>query len=234
MALTSSQILQRIKDRTHYTSDDRILGEIKSAQDWAFNRLYNSENGPDTVMTAATELTLASRTREYDLGAQLTGTLYGIKQLWLRFTSETVFSPMRPVDSDDLRFIFNDQWTSTDTTVATGHPVMYDSENFSKVRFSPPLPANSVLRVDFWRKPPNIDPAANNTLAYGDDLPEPLYEAIADKTTAQVFVNLDDDRSNYWDQQAEFKLRQALYAINKRNQGPVITQPFRIRRKRWI
>lgn len=237
MALTVTQMIRRIKDRTKHTNDSLIVGELNAAQGWAYNRLYNSENGPDQLESIANEITLNARTRTYDLGASITGTLYGIKLLWLRFSSETVFSPMRPVDSADLRFIFNDQWTASDTTtVAAGHPVMYDVINFSQVRFAPPIPSGSVIRADVWLLPPILDPniSADNTLVYGSNIVQPVHEAIVAKATGLVFDDMDDARANTWETRAESWLQQALFVVNKRSQGPVTTQPFRIRRKRWI
>ena len=235
MALTAQQYVQRVRDRTHHPDDMKIIGELASAKDWVINKIFKSADGPDQLASYATELTLAARTREYDLGAQLSGTLYGVKLLWLKFSSDTVFSPMRPVDSADLRFIFNDQWANSDTTtVAAGHPVMYDVINFAMVRFAPPLPSGAVIRVDYWLRAPDIDPTSNNVLNYGADVMEPAQEAIADKATAQIFNLMDDSRDQYWDGQALQKITDALYVLNKRVQGPTVTQPFRIRRKRWI
>lgn len=238
MALTAQDMVLRVKQRTAQPNDLKIIGELASAKDWAYNKIFISADGPDQLSSSDVEVTLSLRTREWDMGAAsgISGTdIYGIKLLWLKFPSETVFSPMRPADSADLRFIFNDQWTSADTTtVATGHPVMYDVIDFAKVRFAPPLPSGSVIRVDYWLNPPNPNPNTNNQLLYGDDIMAPTHEAITDKATAQIFVGIDDNRVLYWEQQAMLRLRDALYVIGKRTQGATTIQPFRIRRKRWI
>ena len=231
-ALTTAGMIQRVKDRTHSRDDLKIIGEINSAKDWASNKLFNSEGGPDSLSTHATQLTISSRTREYDLGANVTGTIYGVKQMWLKLSTDTDFVLMVPLDSSDPRFVANDPYPSSDTTtVAEGHPVYYDVINFSQLRFAPPLPADCTLRADFFRKPPTLDPVTNNALAYGDDIVEPLHEAIVDKATAQMFVNQNDDNVFYWEGQAKEKARDAFYLIRSRTPGPVRTQPFRRRRR---
>ena len=235
MALTAQQMVQRVKDRTHCTFDMKIIGELASAKDWAFHKVFKSADGPDQLSTFGTELSINAQTREYDLGAQLSGTIYGVKLLWLKFSSDSAFTPMVPVDSASRQFVFNDQWTAADTTtVAEAHPVMYDVVDFAKVRFSPPLPSGSKVRVDYWLKPPDIDPVTNNVLSYGSDIAEPLHESIVDKATAQIFVGQSDDRWMYWDAQAERKATDAIHVVNKRHPGPITTQPFRGGRRRRV
>lgn len=234
-ALTTALMIQRVKDRTHSKDDLRIIGELNSSKDWASNKLFNAEGGPDTLATYATQLTISSRTREYDLGTNVTGTIYGIKQLWLKFSTDTNFVLMVERDASDPVFTANDPYPSSDsTTVAEGHPVYYHVQNFSKIRCAPPLPADSTLRADFFRKPPNLDPVTNNALAYGDDIVEPIHEAVVDKATAQMFINQDDDRVHYWEGQAREKLTDARYLIRARVQGPVRTKPFRSGRRRVL
>jgi hypothetical protein len=234
MALTAQQYVERVRNRTHHPADAKIIGELASAKDWVTNRVFKSADGPDQLASWATELTLAATARDYDLGAALSGTLYGVKLLWLKLSQDSVFSPMRPVDTADMRFIFNDLYTASSSIVATGHPVMYDVVNFAKVRFAPPLPSGAVIRVDYWLRPPEIDPTENNVLTYGSDIMEPVQEAIADKATAQIFNIMDDSRDMYWEQQARDKVNDAIHVLHKRAQGPTVTQPFRMRRRRWI
>lgn len=232
-------MIDRIKQRSHSRDDLKIIGELNSSKDWASNRLFNSEGGPESLSTFATQLTISSRTREYDLGANVTGTIYGVKQLWLKFSSDTDFTLMVPLDAGDPLFTANDPYPSSDsTTVAEGHPVYYNVQNLSKIRCAPPLPADSTLRADFFRKPPNLDPVTNNALAYGDDIVEPLHEAIVDKATGQMLRLQNDDRADDYDREwppygsAQHRLNAALYLIRARTQGPVRTQPFRAGRRR--
>lgn len=228
-------MVTRVKNRTHHPDDLKIIGELNSARHWAWMKTYNSENGPDLLLTIGTEKTMSAQTRDYDLGANITGTLYGIKQLWLRFSSETNFTPMVPRDMNEGSFQSGDQYPSSDTTtVAEGHPVYYDVVNFAKLRFSPPLPTDAVMRIDAWIRPPDIDPAGNNALTYGNDLPEPLHEPAVDKACGQVWSLMDDTRSLEWERKAEFGLTQALYMLRQRNQGPVRIKPFRMARRRWV
>lgn len=232
--MTSADMITRLKNRTFNTNDLKLIGELNSARNWAWMRVYNSENGPDLLLSIDNEKTMASRTRDYDLGANITGTLYGIKQLWLRFPSDMNFTPMVARDMASSGFRANDQYPSSDTTtVATGHPVQYEVVNFAKLRFAPPLPINAVIRVDAWIRPPDIDPVANPSLSYGNDIPEPLHESICDKATAQVFSLMDDTRAAEWEVRAETQFRNAMYMLTKRNQGPVATTPYRAGRRRW-
>ena len=231
--MTVADMVDRIKVRTFQKDDTKVIGELRAAVDWAFNRIFDTENGADLIATWGSELTMAAQTREYNLAANVSGTIYGIKALWLRFSTETTFTPMRPVDSADMRFLFDDQYASSDTTtVAVGHPVLYDVVQFGKLRFAPPLPSGSVLRVDYWKKPAIVDPTTNNTLDLGTDLPPVVDESIIDKATGQIFDLMDDTRAEKWEKRAEARLTDALYVIVRRTSGPTETQPFRIRRRR--
>lgn len=233
--MTSAQMIERVKGRTKQNDDTKVIRELNAAQEWAYNKIYNSEGGPDLLITYGTEKMMSAQTRIYDLGANVSGTIYGIKNLWLRFPNETAFSPMRKVDATNAEFVFNDQWVASDTTtVATGHPVFYDMINLSQLRFAPPLPASSVIRVDYWRKPPDIEPTINPALTYGNDLPEPAHQPVVDKATATIFDLIDDDRAEGWEVRAERGLNDAMYLMRKRVQTPVRTQPFGVRRRRFI
>ncbi len=111
---------------------------------------------------------------------------------------------------------------------------MYDVVNFNKVRFSPPLPSGAIIRVDYFRRPPDLDATTNDALAFGDDIPLPVHDAIADKATAQVFHLHDDDRWQEWESKAEQRLTAALYNIQRRAQGPTMTRPYAVRRRRYV
>ena len=234
MALSAIEMVGRVRDRTSYKNDKKIVGELASSADWAYNRVFNSANGPNQFLVPAEEVTISSRTQTYNLGAALAGgNLYGVKLLWLKFSSDTVFTPMVPLDSGDLRFIAADNVPDSDTTtVATGHPVFYDVLDFAQVRFAPALPA-CTIRASYWIKPTPPDPTANNAQGYASrDALEPTHEAIVDKATAQIFRLLSDDRSLEYVIDAERKLVDALHVVGKRVAGPITTQPFPHRRRR--
>jgi len=239
MGLTTTQMVARIANRTHFGTSGTDLtivqGELNSAKDWAYNRLFSSQGGPDLLMTFDTEVTLNTTTRDWDAGANVgADVLYGVKQIWVKFSQDTTFTPAVPRDAADDAFVWNDAYTSADTTTAMGHPVLVDFANFAKVRFAPPLPSGTKIRLDYWRKPPDLDTVTHNTPAYGTDIPEPLYETIIDKATSQCFVNISDERVAYWERQALDKLVVALQVLQKRRQGPVRTQGFRVRRRRFF
>ena len=233
--LTVTQMVDRIKGRTFQKDSTKIIGELASAVDWAFNRIFDTQNGADLLSVFDSEKTLATYTREYDLSANVSTSLVGIKQLWIKFPTETTFTPARTVDTTDLEFIFNDQWASSDvTTVAKGHPVLFDVINFAKLRFAPPLAAGTVLRIDYWKKPNVLDPTTNNNPNIGTDLPFVVEESVIDKATAQIFDLMDDSRADRWDRKAEARLTDALYVIARRTAAPPTIKPFRIHRKRYI
>lgn len=240
--MTTQQLVTSVKERTRHQDDTRVVRELNSSLDWAYTKVFNSTNGPDLLMTFDTELTMAAVTRDYDLGANVTGTLYSIKQLWLRFATDTNFTPMiqRDAVSDD-QFVWADQYPSSDTTsIAVGHPVRYDIINFAKVRFAPMLPTGAIIRIDACIKPPDMDPTTNPTLTYSFDIPEPTHQAIADKATGQIFRLLDDTRAKEYDSDirpygsAQVRLTDAMYLMTRRAQGPTITKPFRRQLPRWI
>ena len=236
MPLTATQVRDRVKNRTGHTDNAIVMDEVNSAKDWVFNRIFNSENGPDLLGTWATEITLASRTRDYDLGAGLSNVaIYGIKQLWVKLPTDSRFTPMVPADANARAFVENDSYPASDTTtVATSHPVYYETRNFDMVRFAPPLPVNAVLRVDYWRKAPDLDTSTNNTLDAGDDIPEPALEALVDKATAQVFILLDDSRWTEFNRLAEQRMHEAGFVLHKRAQGPARVTPYQYRRRRIL
>ena len=237
--LTTTNMVNRVSNRTHFgtTGTDLtiITGELNAAKDWVYNRIFASQNGPDLLMTFDAEITLNSTTRDWDAGANVgSDDIYGVKTIWVKFTSDTIFTPAVPRDAGDDDFIWGDAYTSANPTPATGHPVFVDYANFAKVRFSPPLPSGTIIRLDYWRRPPDLDESTHNTLAYGADVPEPFLEAIMDKATAQCFVNISDDRVAYWERSALEKLVVALQVAQKRRQGPIKTTGFRIKRRRFF
>lgn len=233
--MTTAEMVTKVKTRTKQADDTKVITELQSAYDWARNRVFNTENGPDILSTFDEELTLAARTRNYNLAANLANSILGIKQLWLKLTTDTVFTPMIPADTNRTEYVRNDSETAADTTViATGHPVYYDVINYNQVRFAPALPSGAVIRVDYYRIAPLPDPTANPTLDAGNDLPEVFHEAIVNKATAQVFENLDDSRAGTWELRAESTLRDAMYVTQRRVQGPILTTPFRARRRRVV
>jgi hypothetical protein len=224
------EMLDTVKVRTHISDDTKVVRELNSAKDWVYNRVFISENGPDAIMKTGLTVPILTNTRELDIAAAmrtyelpLPGELYGVKQLWLKLPTEIKYTPMDTKDTGDPAFQMTD--TGDDANeVATGHPVYYDMVNFSVARFSWIIPAGSSIRADLWEVPPAFDLATNTTTA----IPTCLHQSICDKATAQCFVNLDDDREPMWERNAERKIREALFALNKRTE-PIKTQPFRRR-----
>lgn len=208
--------------------------EVVSAARWAFIRAFNTGSGPDTIATNAVEYTIPSRTLELDL-ATVSGatTIFAVKQLWLKLTSDSTFIPMVAADRGDHVFRFADNRLAADTTVASGHPAYYDIFNVTKARFSPALPTGAILRLDFWGWAVDPNTSTNNTLDNGADIASPLHQPVLDKATAQVFRILDDDRARAYELEAERKLVDALHTLGRIG-TPTRTKPFRFRRGRRI
>lgn len=226
-------MVRRIKHRTKLADDYKVLIELQDAAEWAGRRVYNSENGPDLLITMGEEVALAARTRTLDLAGEdvLVNALLGIKQLWLKLPSDSIFTPMVAADSNSMQFIRNDSELDSDTSVvAQGHPVYYDVLNFSQVRFAPALPASSKIRVDYYTSTAFNEVSGEASVA----LPEIFHQAILAKATAQVYEDLDDSRAMVWEGRALSMLQDALYVANRRVQAPVTTTPFRARRRRYI
>jgi hypothetical protein len=215
-----------VSSRTFMSDTTKLGYELDAAIQWAYNKVYNSSNGPDMIMDFADEFTLTSRTIEQDLAAS-TGvndtTLFGIKKLWLKLSGDIEFHPMIPVDGNDAEFGITALAASDTTTVATGHPVYYQLFNHQSVRFSPPLPSGAIVRADYFQF------ASLGTLA---GISDNIHQCIIDKATSTVFNLLDDDRSMYWNAIAERNMVDALHALNRKVQAPVRIRPFRTRRRR--
>ncbi len=229
--MTSADMVAAVKSRTQDTNDAKVLTELNAAQDWAFNHIYNAEGGPDLLVTFNEQKTLTS-VREYDLTSNLTYVIMGLKKLWLKLPNETKFTPMLPADTTEPNFVWRDD--VDDTTVATSHPVYYMVENFAQLRFSALLPSNAILRVDYFRMPPAIDPTLNNTLSNGSDLPTTFHQVLVDYATGLRYVGQDDDRATGYISTANTNLATALYGIKRRVQAPTTTQPYRSGRRRSI
>lgn len=222
-------MVTQIQDRTKHPSTTKIGNELKAAYRWAMRKIYNSENGPDTLVTIGEEKTLVARTRTYDVSAAVTNSFLGIKQLWVKLSTDSVFSPMVPTDTNSMDFMIRDSEINSDTSVvAVGHPVFYDSINFGQVRFAPALPSGAVVRIDYYQFAIALDVAAVTTLTEGQKVFDAITDAIMDKATAQVFNLLSDDRELKWELSAKENLVDAIWNINRRVQGPgaISTKPW--------
>ena len=230
--MTVMEMVTTVKGRTHDRDDTLVITELNGAQSWAFNRIYLTQGGPDVLVTIDEEVTLAADLRTVNLDTEVTYEIAGIKQLWLKLPTENGFTQMISVDASDSRFELRD---SLDTpTPSASHPVYYYIGNFTQARFSALLPTASVIRVDYFRRPPGLDPTSNDALTNGNDLPAAFHDAICAHATGRRFSLLDDDRDMRWLDLAQRGLNDALYHLVSRVQGPTVTQPFRATRRRVI
>lgn len=202
------RMITRIQDRTQANNIGSIIDELNSAQDFIWNRIIT--NNSNILKVDNCELTMAAQTSSYDLGANVTpGTLVAIKWLGTKFQSETVFNPVGWIDSSSDQFLLADQ----STQAATNSPVYCASENFTQVRFAPPLPAGTMIRVDYIYTPTYL----NLSGSIVSELPAIVHEAMTDKATAQTFINIDDSaRAAYWEGQAMSKIISAQNSLRRR------------------
>ena len=234
--MTPTEIIAQVQARTKMPSTTKIGNELKAAYRWAMRKVFNTENGPDLLVTIGEEHTMSSRTRTYDLAANTTKPFLGIKQLWLKLSTDSMFSPMVSTDSNTIDFMVRDAETASDTSVvARGHPVFYDSINFGEVRFAPALPSGAVIRIDYFQfaLELDIDEASESPADSTDDVEvqsilDTIVDAIMDKTTSNVFNLLSDDREIKWEMSAKETLTDAIWTLQRRVQGngPITTRPW--------
>ncbi len=224
-------MLTLISQRTKVKNDPKVLNELRAAYRWAVNRIFNSADGPQLLVTVGEELpALVATTRDYDLETNLVGgSLLGLQTLWAKLPSETIFTRLIPREISQQDFIAMDSSTAADPQIATGYPVFYAVTNFGQVRFAPSLPAATVLRADYSRIGPAPDPTTNPTQQDGTDLPSLFHDALVNKACAHLFDTLDDDRAGGWETRAIDFLNTAIYTAGKgtRTARPVETRPFR-------
>jgi len=230
--MTATEMVELVKDRSRQSDSAKVLRELRAAFRWALNRIYMTEGGPDLISTIGQELTMSADTRDYNLAANVTNFL-GLKGLWLKLSSDSVFTPMVPGDLEAEPFQDRDAQPSDDPDIAFGHPVLYHIYNFGSVRFAPALPSGAVIRADFFKFGVPPDPSTNNTVTAGEDPNEIFHDAIVCKAAAHCLENLDDDRTGAWETRAMVYLNDALRAAQKRVQGPVAHRGWR-RRARLV
>lgn len=206
-------MVRMLRKRTKLNNDDQyLIDELNSAQDWVYNRLTVMDE--NILKNSDEQFTMASQTQTYDIAANVSRPdMYAVKWLGVKLSGDTQFNPVRWMDSSEDSFMSADQQTA-----ATGHPILCESLNFGQVRFAPPLPAGAQIMVSYVyiSLPFNLDTNAALTSSTYPGLPNPMYQAIVDKASAQVFMTLDDTRAQYWEGQALAKLRAALNVIDKR------------------
>ncbi len=205
--------LRLLRKRTHLNNDDPFLiDELNSAADWAYNRLFTLNE--DICKNESEIITLASQTSSYDLGANVQRpNMYAVKWLGVQLVANAKFSPVQWMDSANDAF-----QSANQDPPATAFPVFCDTKNFNQVRFAPPLPAGAKIQVDYIWIPMlmNLNTNASFTSATYPGMPNPIYQSVVDKATAQVYIDIDDTRVVYWEDQAKRKLREALNLVDKR------------------
>lgn len=241
--MTPNEMLDLCQQWTKVSDKTKRLNALKKAYRWAVRRVFNSEDGPDLLATIGEELAaLGATTQTLDIESLLAHELLGFKKLWVKLPADINFVGMMPADTTDEAFIDGDAYPAANLRTAQGHPVYYDIINFGQARFSPPLPAGAVVRVDYYRLaaepgvPDDSETGStelNEEPIVGEDLPAVFDDAITSEAIAMLFGQLDDDREAIWHSRALAELTDALY-IGKRVQGSTKTKPWRPRRRRFI
>lgn len=246
--MTPNEMLDSCLQWTKVSSQTKRLVALKKAYRWAVRRVFNSEDGPDLLATIGEELAaLGATTKTLDIKALLAHDLLGFKKLWLKLPADLSFVGMKPSDTTDDSFVETDADLAANLKTAQGHPVYYDIINYGQARFSPALPAGSIIRVDYYRLARDIGVVDDSAIddsetqstelseqpVVGEDLPAVFDDAVTSEAISLLFNGIDDDREASWHNRAIAELTDALY-IGKRVQGPTRTRPFRARRRRFI
>lgn len=237
--MTALEIISQVKDRTKHTSSPKVGNELKTAYRWAMRKVFNTENGPDLLVTLGEEHAIAARTRTYNLISNCTKPFLALKQLWLKLATDAVFTPMLTVDTNGAEFALLDAEASADTSVfATGHPVFYDVYDFGQIRIAPALPAGCTIRVDYYQFALDLGiESSGQDSSEGPEIQQILdaiSDAILDKTTALVFRMLDDARELTYAMDAKENLTDAIWNLNRRVQAPTRTRPWKGRTRRLL
>lgn len=222
--MTSTEIRDLVKSRTHHTDNTKVMLEVVSAANWAFQRVFKTAKGPKLISIYRGEITLGSDARQVDLST--ISNIYAVEKLWVKLPSDATYILAHPASTTDPAFEVNDN-TLAATITPGSHPFLYEIINVTTARFSPALPSGTVIGVDYYKRAGDPDTSLNNALDAGSDVPEATHQAIVDKATAQIFSLLDDDRVGYWEREAERKIREAIHALERRVNAPVRTKPFR-------
>jgi len=208
-----------VASRTFLADTTKLGYELNAAIQWAFNRIYLSQRGPDMISSFSNEEDLAVAAQYLSLQTA-TGetTLVGVKRLLLKLPGEITYTPMIEMDPADPRF--GDLYDNNDASAPTaqGHPVYWHFLASEVARFNVILPAGASVRTDFFRF---------ITLGAFTLISDVVHNAIISKATATVFLNLDDERWAAWAGMAERELTDAIHVINRTVQGPTRTRPFR-------
>lgn len=228
--MTVMEMITSVKARTHDSDDTKVITELNAAQSWAFNRVYLTENGADVLVTINEQLTISVPSRSLNLENLLSFEVAGIKKLWLQLPTDNGFTQMQSVDTTDPRYAALDNLQTPEP--APTYPVLYYIGNYTQARFSCTLPVGSIVRVDYFRRPPSLDPTTNNPQTNGSDLPAAFHQAICENAAARRFSLTDDNKDVTWFTLADKSFQDALYHVQGRVQGPTVTQPFRRPRRR--
>lgn len=205
--------LNILRKRTGIRNDDPFLIlELNSAVDWAFNAVLVMNE--DILKNEDEQFTISTQTSSFDIGAAVSAAdMYSIKWLGIKLPGDQKFNPVQFMDSAVDTFMSADQ-----DTPATAHPIFCDTKNWTQVRFAPPLPPGAQILVSYIYIPRlmSLDTNAALTSSTYPGIPNAFNQCIVDKATAQLYMDIDDTRVQYWEDQAKQKLRRALNVLDKR------------------
>lgn len=220
-------MLDEVRDYTKVTNNDaKLVRVLNRAKDWAFDNVYLMN--ADIPVTFGTVLSPAVNTQDYDIQGAVAAivseaVVYGIKNMWVKYSGDTDYTPIIFRDATDPVFMGRDQLTAQVTI-----PLYADITNFTSVRFSTALPASTSIRVDWIGHPLDFGLDTNVTL-----IAPPVHRAIVAYAISLLFNEMDDDRDVKWEARAKERLITSLHIINQRQFAqPRKTQPFRSSRRR--
>ena len=202
------EMLQLVKDRTHYTNNDAaVIRELNSALRWAWQRV--TLTNPDLELTFGTAGTFSANTQSWDLAAAITGgELYQIKALWIREDGGEDYTPVVFKDANDPAFIA--RAIENDTEVI--FPVYADVKNFDQIQFANTLPTNTQWKVDWIGKPAELSLGTSVITT----VPEVLHDAMIERAVGLIWRTMDDNRFISAFQNAQGLLSTGIQSVKRR------------------
>ncbi len=219
-------MITRVQGDSQVSDVEYIIGKLNAAQDWVVNRVLPMNT--EILKVTNDQITVSVDTQSFDLNANIsTGTLYELQWLGVKFSGETIFTPVEYVNGSDPGFIYWDQ-----QGVQAIHPQYVTTDKFNQVRFAPGLPSGTIIRADYIYKPREMSLQQRVNC----ELPDPFHECVVSEATSYCWRGIDDDRRGDMHGEAMDRLYGAQNVLKTRQ----FAQPFRTRPssfgpgRRWV
>mgnify|MGYP001566524748 CR=1 FL=1 len=197
-----------------------VAQKLDSVQDTLWNRILTMNE--EILKVTGDITTLTADTSNLDFADEVTtGIPYSFQWLGVKYSGDSKYNEVRFVDGSDPEFIALDQEDATER-----YPVLAVIHNFTEVRFAPPLPSGTLVRLDYIYRPTDITVDRG---AYEPDIPRPFHKALLAEATAECFIGQDEDNKATWHKRQSLdKLYGGLNVLKTRQ----FQQQFRTRSSR--